>query len=178
MSESAGDAVLAALDRLAAERSPYLTLGETVGMLGGTRRAATAFGVTQRTVQRWLKETPGQQRRLARSSPAIRAAVAKVQRDQTADALQEQLAEGFSVPYLTAEIRISKDRRMRSPSTVVAVEEPDEATVESLVEAWVRGDGQQAAAAFGQLLFGAWGQGRMDSAILGDTEELVIETGG
>jgi hypothetical protein len=167
----AGEAIAEALDQLAAERTSYLSLHETVELLGGNRKAAETFGVNIRTVQRWLKQNGGQQRRLAKSYPRIREAVAREQRALAAEQMEEDLSDFFLLMQ-DAEVRISKDRRKRSGETPAIGFDPDER--KAVIAAYRRSDTAALERAFAPAFFAAWGQGRMGDARFGDIGSLII----
>lgn len=83
------------------------TVAEMVGKLGGTKQAAAELGVTQRTVQRWVKSERETGARHARKAPARQ--VAKLRKATQAELRRRgaklggvgQVGPGFDGGYLS-----------------------------------------------------------------------------
>lgn len=179
---SIGDTVRQAITDAGGGGRP--SIAQTVAAMGGTRAAALQWGVSQRTVQRYIAPATTQQHRTPSRkasadgvSPAAKVASSqeRTQRRQTANRIAE--AGGLTVNHISARMRdpSGKARPARSPKREVDIDDEDE--LDALLAAYQGDDDDELERAFAHGFYDSWGEGRMNGFSFEDVEELSIDIG-
>lgn len=156
---------MAAISNATAAPGPG-SITEAAGLFGGTRGLAEALGVTQRSVQRYIKHEKGEGGEARKPGADILAKAREAGQEKAGEAaLRKMRNGGLSAAYKGEANGSNEDGRVRAFSFDVA---PGDA-LDALLDAYEDGDRQTAAMAFEDALAESYAP-----LELGDVQALTV----